>query len=170
MIKTLINKKRLQRKITALAKKISKDYRHKELVVIGVLKGSFVFLADLIRELTIPLTLDFIQLSSYGASTSSSGVIRVKKDIDLPLANKDVLIVEDIVDYGYTLDYLLSFLAKKKPKSVRICALLDKRSRRKVKVPLTYCGFTVPDKFIIGYGLDFAERYRSLPAVSIFQK
>lgn len=161
--KILITKNKIQKKVKELAKKISQDYQGKKLVLIGILKGAFVFLSDLMRQLTIPLELDFIQVASYGASTTSSGVIKIKKDIDLPIVGKQVLIVEDIVDYGYTMNYLLRFLKHKKPASVKVCALLDKPSRRKVKVPLAYQGFEVPDKFIVGYGLDFDEKYRNLP-------
>jgi len=168
-MKALISKTRIQKKVAVLARKISRDYNGKELVVIGVLKGAFVFLSDLIRGVSIPLEIDFVQLASYGASTFSSGVIKVKKDIDLPIENKDVLIVEDIIDFGYTMNYLLRFLAHKKPRSVKICALLDKPARRKVKVPIAYKGFVVPDKFIVGYGLDCDEKYRNLPFVACLQ-
>jgi len=165
-MKTLISRSRIKKRVAALARKISKDYRGKELILIGILKGAFIFLSDLIRELSIPAEVDFIQVASYGASTSSSGVIKIKKDIDLPIVGKEVLIVEDIIDYGYTMDYLLRFIAHKKPKSVKICALLDKPSRRRVKVPIAYKGFTVPDEFIVGYGLDLDEQYRNLTAIS----
>ncbi|OGB90367.1 hypoxanthine phosphoribosyltransferase [candidate division WOR-1 bacterium RIFCSPHIGHO2_01_FULL_53_15] len=165
-LKVLIPGSRLKKMIALLARRISKDYKGKDLVLIGVLKGAFVFLSDLMRELTIPVSLDFIQLSSYGAGTVSSGVIKIRKDIDLPIVDKHVLIVEDVIDYGYTLDYLLRFLANKKPASVRICALLDKPSRRKVKVAVDYSGFKLPDKFIVGYGLDFGEKYRNLPYIA----
>jgi len=141
------------------------DYKGKKLVLIGVLKGAFVFMADLLKEISLPLELDFIQVASYGASRNSSGVIKIKKDIDLPIAGKDVLIIEDIVDFGYTLDYLLKFLKNKKPRSVRVCALLDKPSRRKVEVPLAYKGFVVPNVFVVGYGLDQAERFRNCKEV-----
>lgn len=170
MVKVLISRTRVQKRVAALAGKISRDYRGRELVLIGVLKGSFVFLADLLRQLSVPAAVDFIQVSSYGASTYSSGVIKIKKDIDLPIVGKEILIVEDIVDFGYTLSYLLRFIGHKKPRSVRICALLDKPARRKVKVPIAYKGFTVPDKFIVGYGLDFGEKYRSLPYIGWLQK
>lgn len=165
-MKTLISKTKIQKKVSALARKISADYKGKDLVVIGILKGSFIFLADLIRKISAPMAVDFIQVASYGASTFSSGVIKIKKDIDLPVENKDVLIVEDIVDFGYTMNYLLRFISHKKPRSVRICALLDKPSRRKVKVPIAYKGFTVPDKFIVGYGLDQGEKYRNLASIA----
>jgi hypoxanthine phosphoribosyltransferase len=169
-MKTMISKPRIQKRVAALARRISRDYRGKELVLIGVLKGGFVFLSDLIRQITIPVEIDFIQVASYGASLDSSGVIKIKKDIDLPIVGKHVLIVEDIVDYGYTMDYLLRFLKHKKPRSVKVCALLDKPSRRRISVPISYKGFTVPDKFILGYGLDFDEGYRNLPFISYLEK
>ncbi|MGB9612835.1 MAG: hypoxanthine phosphoribosyltransferase [Candidatus Margulisiibacteriota bacterium] len=164
-VKVLISTTKLRKKVAELAREISKDYRGKDLVLIGILKGAFVFLSDLVRNLTIPVSIDFIQVASYGASTTSSGVIKIKKDIDLPIVDKEVLIVEDIVDYGYTMDYLLKFIGNKKPKRVKICALLDKPSRRRVEVPIDYKGFVVPDKFVVGYGLDFNEKYRNLPYV-----
>jgi len=169
-MKSLIKKDKIRQRISSLARKISRDYKGKELVLVGVLKGGFVFLADLIRQITLPLEIDFIQLASYGASTTSSGVIKVKKDIDLPIAGKDVLVVEDIVDYGYTMDYLLQFLADKKARSVKLCALLDKPARRKVKVRIDYRGFKVPDKFIVGYGLDCDEKFRNLPDIAYLEK
>jgi hypoxanthine phosphoribosyltransferase len=165
MTKILISRNKLKKRIKDLAAKISKDYKGKKLVMIGILKGSFIFLSDLVREINIPLEIDFIQVSSYGASRISSGVIKIKKDIDLPIVGKHILIVEDIVDFGYTLDYLLKFLADKKAKSVKVCSLLDKPSRRRVKVPISYRGFTVPDEFIVGYGLDFNEELRNLPEI-----
>ena len=163
--KKLIPRSKIDLKIRQIAKEISKDYKGKKLVLVGVLKGSFVFLADLIRNINIPIELDFVQVSSYGASRVSSGVIKIKKDIDLPIIGKDVLIIEDIIDFGYTMDYLIKFLSHKKPKSIKVCALLDKPSRRKVKVPIAYCGFRVPDEFIVGYGLDLSEKYRNLPDI-----
>ncbi|MFC1511221.1 hypoxanthine phosphoribosyltransferase [Candidatus Margulisiibacteriota bacterium] len=164
--KQLISQSRLKKQVKRLAKKISRDYKGKKLVLIGVLKGGFMFLADLLREITIPVEIDFIQVASYGASQTSSGVIKIKKDIDLPIVGQHVLLVEDIVDFGYTMDYLLGFLKKKKPKSVKVCALLDKSARRQVEVPIAYKGLEVPDKFVIGYGLDFAEKFRNLPYVA----
>lgn len=162
----LISQSRLEKKVKELAEEISSDYRGKRLVLIGVLKGAFVFLSDLLRHLTIPAEIDFIQASSYGASKKSSGRIKIKKDIDLSLRGKDVVLVEDIVDCGYTLNYLLGFLKSKKAGSIKICCLLDKPSRRKVYVPIAYKGFEVPDRFMVGYGLDFAEKFRNLPYVA----
>ena len=170
MPEILFSQLEIKRRVKELAGKINRDYRGKKLVLVGVLKGAFVFLADLLREIQIPVELDFIQVASYGASTHSSGVIKIKKDLDLSIVGKEVLLVEDIVDYGYTLDYLLKFLRDKKPRSIKICALLDKPSRRKVKVPIAYRGFKVPDKFIVGYGLDFAEKHRNLPYLAALRK
>ena len=161
----LISNNKIQRRVRELGRQISKDYKGKKLVLVGILKGAFVFMADLLREITIPVEIDFIQVSSYGASKTSSGVIKIKKDIDLPIVGKHVLLVEDIVDYGYTLNYLLKFLKVKKPKSIRVCAMLDKPSRREVEVPIAYKGFSVPNKFVVGYGLDFAEKLRNLPEI-----
>lgn len=169
-MKTLLSQTRIQKKVKELARKISRDYRGREVVAIGVLKGSFIFMADLVRQLTLPVEIDFIQVASYGASTFSSGVIKIKKDIDLPIVNKDVLLIEDIIDYGYTMDYLLRFIGNKKPRSVQVCSLLDKPERRKVKVPIKYLGFKVPDRFIVGYGLDFSEKHRNLPYISYLEK
>ena len=169
IVKTLISRGKLRKKVKELALKISRDYKGKKLVIVGILKGAMVFMSDLMRQMKIPVEIDFIQASSYGASQTSSGKIKVKKDIDLPLAGKHVLLVEDIIDCGYTLDYLLGFIKRKRASSVRICVLLDKPSRRKVPVPLAYKGFEVPDKFIVGYGLDFAEKYRNLPYVAVLR-
>lgn len=166
-IKKLISHQRLQKKVAQLARRIAKDHKGKKLVLIGILKGAFVFLADLLRQLDIPVEVDFIQVSSYGASHRSSGVINIKKDIDLSIVGKHVLLVEDIVDYGYTMDYLLKFLKAKRPKSISVCALLDKPSRRVVEVPIAYRGFVVPDKFVVGYGLDFAEKFRNLDHIAV---
>jgi hypoxanthine phosphoribosyltransferase len=163
----LITTRRIKQRIKTLGRQISADYRGRELVVIGVLKGSFIFLADLVRNLTVPVTLDFIQVSSYGTSSRPSGRVKVMKNTDLPLAGRDVLIVEDIIDYGYTIDRLIRFLKRQKPRSIKVCALLDKPARRRVKVPLAYRGFTVPDKFIVGYGLDFSEKLRNLPYIGV---
>lgn len=164
--KVLISKKRLKKRVKGLAREISRDYRGKKLVLVGILKGAFVFMADLLREISIPVEIDFIQVSSYGASKTSSGVIKIKKDIDLPIVGKHVLLVEDVIDYGYTLHYLLNFLKVKKAKNIRVCTMLDKPARREVDVPIAYKGFEVPNKFIVGYGLDFAEKLRNLPYIA----
>lgn len=153
-----------------LGKQISEDYEGRDLVLVGVLKGGFVFLADLMREITIPVDMDLIAVSSYGASTRSSGVVRIIKDIDLDVAGKDVLIVEDLVDTGLTLKHLKELFNTRGPKSVKICTAFDKPSRRKVEIEVEYNGLEVPDKFIVGYGLDYAGKYRNLPDVCTLKK
>jgi len=169
-IEVLLTKDKIQQKVSELAKSISADYSGRELVIISILKGAFVFTSDLIRALTIPVKIDFVQISSYGASKTSSGVMKVKKDIDEEVEGKDVLIVDDIIDYGYTLDFLAKHLKHKKPASVNICVLLDKLSRRRVEVPLSYRGFEVPDVFVVGYGLDYAESYRNLSYIGYIKE
>ena len=169
-IKKLIGKGSIQKKVEALAKKISRDYRSKDVVFIGILKGAIVFLSDIIRNVSIPVSIDIVQLSSYGVSSTSSGIIEMKKKIDINIKGKHVLVVEDIVDCGYTLDFLLKHLSKRKPASLNVCVLLDKVARRKVKVPLKYRGFKVPDKFMVGYGLDFKEKWRNLPYIGFISE
>lgn len=168
--KILIDEKTIKGKVKELAKKISRDYKGKDLVLIGILKGAIVFLSDLIREIDIPVSIDLIQVSSYGASTTSAGVIKLVKDIEIDIEGKDVLIIEDIIDFGYTLDYLLKYLGSKSPRTVEVCVLFDKIPRRKVEVPLKYKGFDVPDKFLVGYGLDYADKYRNLPYVAVLKE
>ena len=163
----LFDEKTIKGKVKELAKRISADYKGKDLILVGILKGAIIFLSDLMREIGIPLSVDLIQVSSYGASTTSTGVIKLVKDMELDIAGKDVLLVEDIIDYGYTLDYLLKYLSSKGPRSVKICVLFDKKERRKVAVSLDYKGFDVPDKFLVGYGLDHAEKYRNLPYLAV---
>lgn len=156
----------LQHRIKELAAEVSRDYAGKDLLLIGVLKGAVFFLADLMRELDVPCEVDFMAVSSYGSSTDSSGVVRIIKDLDAPLEGRHVLIVEDIVDSGLTLQYLMRTLNARNPASLEVCALLTKPERRKVDMPARYIGFEIPDKFAIGYGLDYAERYRNLPYVA----
>ena len=151
--------------VKRLGRRLSEDYAGKELVLVGVLKGGFIFLADLMREISIPVDMDFIAVSSYGESTRSSGVVRIIKDIDLDVVGKHVLIVEDLVDTGLTLRHLKDLFNTRGPKSVKICTAFDKPSRRKVEIEVEYNGIEVPDKFIVGYGLDYAGRYRNLPDV-----
>ena len=169
-IKKLIGKGSIQKKVKIIANRISRDYRSKDLIFIGILKGAIVFLSDIIRNVSIPVSIDFVQLSSYGASSTSSGIIKMKKKIDINIKGKHVLVVEDIVDCGYTLDYLLNHLSKRKPASLDVCVLLDKVSRRMVEVPIKYKGFDVPDKFIVGYGLDFKEKWRNLPYIGFISE
>jgi len=156
--------------VTSLADEITQAYAGKCPLVIGVLKGSFIFMADLVRNLNFPLELDFIRLSSYGCGTESSGKVKVIQDIITPSEGRDVLVVEDIVDSGYSISFLLGYLQKKKSASVKLCCLMDKPLRRKVPVPVDYVGFTVPDKFLVGYGLDCAEQYRNLPDICVLEE
>lgn len=166
----LVTKESLEEKARELGKRISSDYEGKELVLIGVLKGGVVFFADLIRHITIPIEMDFISVSSYGSSTKSSGVVRIIKDIDIDITNKHVLIVEDLVDTGLTLRYLKDLFEDRGPKDVKVCTALDKPSRRKVEVEVAYNGITIPDKFVVGYGLDFGGKYRNLPEVCVLKE
>jgi hypoxanthine phosphoribosyltransferase len=163
----LISEERLHTRIGELAEEISADYAGRELVVIGVLKGAVFFIADLVRRLDMPCELDFMAVSSYGSSTHSSGVVRILKDLDAVIAGRHVLVVEDIVDSGLTLSYLLKNLASREPASLEICALLTKPGHRRLALPLRYVGFELDDVFVIGYGLDHAERYRNLPHIAV---
>jgi hypoxanthine phosphoribosyltransferase len=162
----LVQADELQHRIGEMAEEVSRDYEGKDLLLIGVLKGAVFFLADLMRRLDIPCEVDFMAVASYGSSTDSSGVVRILKDLDAPLEDRHVLIVEDIVDSGLTLQYLMRTLEARGPASLEVCALLTKPERRKVEMPARYVGFEIPDKFAIGYGLDYAERYRNLPYVA----
>lgn len=163
----LISRQEIKKTIARLAKQIRTDYEGKNPVIISVLKGSAVFFADLIRELNIPLQIEFMQLSSYGSSMESSGKIKVVQRLRTSIKNRHVLVIEDIVDTGHTLSYLMKYLARKKPASLKLCALTDKPSRRVVPVKIDYLGFTVPDKFIVGYGIDFNEEYRYLADICV---
>ena len=163
----LIDEARLQSRIRALGAELSSDYADREVLLVGVLKGAVFFMADLMRSLTVPCEIDFMAISSYGASTDSSGVVRILKDLDSNITDRHVLVVEDIIDSGLTLSYLLRNLESRGPASLEICALLTKPSRREIDVPVRYVGFEIPNKFVIGYGLDYAERYRNLPYVGV---
>jgi hypoxanthine phosphoribosyltransferase len=163
----LIDRDVLQRRIEELGEEISTDYAGRDLLLVGVLKGAVFFMADLMRNLTIPCEIDFMAISSYGDSTDSSGVVRILKDLDINIEGRDVLIVEDIIDSGLTLSYLMRNLEAREPASLEICALLTKPERREADVPVRYIGFEIPNRFVIGYGLDFAERYRNLPYVGV---
>jgi hypoxanthine phosphoribosyltransferase len=163
----LIEQDALQARIGELGQEISKAYEGRDLLLVGVLKGAVFFMADLMRELTVPCEIDFMAISSYGAATDSSGVVRILKDLDINVSGRDVLVVEDIIDSGLTLSYLLRNLESREPASLEICALLTKPERREIEVPVKYVGFEIPNKFVIGYGLDFAERYRNLPYVAV---
>jgi hypoxanthine phosphoribosyltransferase len=160
----------LARRVKELGEEVSRDYTGKDLLMIGVLKGAVFFLSDLMRHMTIPVEVDFMAVASYGSATRSSGVVRILKDLDAVIEDRDVLIVEDIVDSGLTLQYLLRNLAGRNPRSLEVCALLIKPERRKVELNTRYVGFEIPDKFAIGYGLDHAERYRNLPYVAALKQ
>jgi hypoxanthine phosphoribosyltransferase len=163
----LIDQDALQRRIAELGEEISADYAGRDLLLVGVLKGAVFFMADLMRGLTIPCEIDFMAISSYGDSTDSSGVVRILKDLDINIEGRDVLVVEDIIDSGLTLSYLMRNLEAREPASLEICALLTKPERREIEVPVRYVGFEIPNRFVIGYGLDFGERYRNLPYVGV---
>jgi hypoxanthine phosphoribosyltransferase len=163
----LIEEDALQRRIGELGREISADYAGRDLLLVGVLKGAVFFMADLMRNLTIPCEIDFMAISSYGASTDSSGVVRILKDLDINIEGRHVLVVEDIIDSGLTLSYLIRNLEAREPASLEVCALLTKPERREIDVPVRYVGFEIPNRFVIGYGLDFAERYRNLPYVGV---
>lgn len=168
IVEVLISREKVEERIKELAKEIEKDYAGKELVCVGLLKGSVMFMADLIKAVDLDLRIDFMKVSSYGSGTNSTGVVKILKDADVDLAGKDVLIVEDIIDTGLTILNVKDFLSKKNPNSVRVCTLLDKPSRRVVEVKGEYVGFEIPDEFVVGYGLDLDEKYRNLPFVGRF--
>lgn len=157
-------------KVAELGAIISKDYENEDLIVIGILKGSNIFMSDLIRKITLPISIDFMVVSSYGNSSETSGVVKILKDLEYNIEGKNIMIVEDIIDTGLTLSYLKDTLLRRNPKSLRICTLLDKPSRRKAKLPIDYKGFEIPDEFIIGYGIDYAEKYRNLPYVASLKR
>jgi hypoxanthine phosphoribosyltransferase len=166
----LFNEEQIESRVRELGEVISRDYSGKNPVVIGILKGSLIFMADLIRRLTIPLSIDYVAVSSYGRSTDSSGVVRIVKDLDEPIEGRHVLVVEDIVDTGLTLRYLLDNLQSRGPLSIAVCVFLDKPSRRKVDIVPDYCGFEIPDEFVVGYGLDYAENYRNMPFIGVLDR
>ena len=167
---TLRSQEEIETKVIELAKKIEMDYKNQEVLIVGVLKGAFVFVSDLVRNINLDLSLDFIAVSSYGMSTESSGVVKINKDIEMDLTGKNVIIVEDIIDTGLTLKYIKEYLSGKNAKSVRICTLLDKPSRRKCNVDVDYVGFEIEDLFIVGYGIDCKEKYRNLPYIAYVQE
>ncbi|MBQ2942242.1 MAG: hypoxanthine phosphoribosyltransferase [Clostridia bacterium] len=166
----LISEEELDAKTSELASEISEDFKGEELIVIGILKGGVVFAADIIKKISIPMEIEFMAVSSYGKESETSGVVTLKKDIDTSIAGKNVIVVEDIVDSGYTMKYLTKLLLDRHAKSVKICTLLSKPSRRKVEIDLDYVGFEVPDEFVVGYGLDFDEKYRNLPFVGVLKR
>jgi hypoxanthine phosphoribosyltransferase len=163
----LVEPEALTQRVRELGEQISGDYAGRDLLMVGVLKGAVFFLSDLMRHISSPCEVDFMAVASYGSSTDSSGVVRILKDLDIPIEGREVLIVEDIVDSGLTLSYLLRTLKARNPESLEVCALLTKPERRKVDLPIRYVGFEIPNRFAIGYGLDHAERYRNLPYVAV---
>ncbi|HET7760600.1 MAG TPA: hypoxanthine phosphoribosyltransferase [Gaiellaceae bacterium] len=166
----LIDEETLASRVAELGAEVSADYHGRDLLLIGVLKGAVFFMADLMRHLTVPCEVDFMAISSYGDATDSSGIVRILKDLDINIEGRDVLVVEDIIDSGLTLSYLIRNLESREPASLEVCALLTKPSRREIDVPVRYVGFEIPNKFVVGYGLDFAERYRNLPYVGVLDE
>mgnify|MGYP000907744795 FL=1 len=169
VLRVLISEDEIREKVRELGGKITADYKNSNLMLVTVLKGAVVFLADLMRQIDVPAEIDFMVVSSYGSGVKSSGVVKIVKDLDVPLAGKDILIVEDILDSGLTLSYIKELLESRGPRSIRIATLLDKPSRRKVDLQADYIGFSVPDEFVIGYGLDYDEKYRNLPYIGILK-
>ena len=168
-IEVMIGEEELRKRIKELGQKITEDYEGKDLMLVGVLKGAIMFMADLSREIKLPLSMDFMAVSSYGASTKSSGIVRILKDLDVSIEGKNILIVEDIIDSGLTLSYLKKVLEDRNPQSIKICTLLDKPTRRVADVRVDYVGFEIEDRFVVGYGLDYAEKYRNLPFIGILK-
>jgi hypoxanthine phosphoribosyltransferase len=166
----LIDEETLAARVAELGAEISSDYQGRDLLLIGVLKGAVFFMADLMRHLTVPCEVDFMAISSYGDATDSSGIVRILKDLDINIEGRDVLVVEDIIDSGLTLSYLIRNLESREPATLEVCALLTKPTRREIDVPVRYVGFEIPNKFVVGYGLDFAERYRNLPYVGVLSE
>ena len=169
VLRVLLSEDEIREKVRELGGKITADYKNSNLMLVTVLKGAVVFLADLMRQIDVPAEIDFMVVSSYGSGVKSSGVEKIVKDLDVPLAGKDILIVEDILDSGLTLSYIKELLESRGPRSIRIATLLDKPSRRKVDLQADYIGFSVPDEFVIGYGLDYDEKYRNLPYIGILK-
>jgi hypoxanthine phosphoribosyltransferase len=165
----LLTEDQIQARVAELGGQLNADYAGLDPVLISVLKGSIVFLADLVRNMELPLSIDIMEVSSYGAATETSGQVRILKDLSNPIEGRHVIVVEDIIDTGLTLNYLLRYLREKGPASLRICCLLDKPARRLTEIPIDYVGFTIPDRFVVGYGLDYGERYRNLPYVGVLR-
>ncbi len=167
--RVLFSEEELRQRVAEIAAEIDRDYAGKEPLLVSVLRGSFVFMADLVRQIHLPCTVDFMAVSSYGSGTTSSGQVKIVKDLSEQIEGKDVLVVEDILDSGNTLSYLLQLLQARRPASVRLCTLLDKPSRRTKPVDLHYAGFSIPDYFVVGYGLDYDEKYRNLPYIGVLK-
>ncbi len=168
-VKIFLPEHEVEERIAEVAKQISEDYAGQEVHLVCILKGSVFFSCELAKRITIPVTMDFMSVSSYGNDTKSSGVVRLAKDLDEPLTGKNVIVIEDIIDSGRTLSYLMDILSKRDPKTLRLCTLLDKPERRVVEVPVDYTCFNIPDEFVVGYGLDYAQKYRNLPFIGIVE-
>ena len=168
-VKVLLSEEEVDSRIRVIGEQISKDYEGKEIHLVCVLKGGTFFMCELAKRITVPVSLDFMAVSSYGSGTQSSGIVKIVKDLDEPLMGKDVIVIEDIIDSGRTLSHLLKMLQERKPASLRLCTLLDKPERRVVDVDIDYTGFQIPDEFIVGYGLDYAQKYRNLPYIGIVE-
>ena len=168
-IRVMISEEEVDAKIAEIGKKISEDYAGKQVHLICILKGSVFFTCELAKRITVPVTLDFMSVSSYGDGTASSGIVRIVKDLDESLEGKEVIVIEDIIDSGRTLHYLLDVLKKRQPNSLKLCTLLDKPERRVKEVTVDYVGFEIPDEFVVGYGLDYAQRYRNLPYIGVVE-
>ncbi|MDX9710528.1 MAG: hypoxanthine phosphoribosyltransferase [Trichloromonas sp.] len=168
-LKLLYSQEEIARQVKRLGDEISNDYPDSEILLVGVLKGSFLFVADLVRAISSPLIVDFVRIASYGSDTQTSGIVEIRKDLELPIKDRDVIIVEDIVDSGHTLESLYNLLLRRGPRSLKICTLIDKTTRREVSIRSDYVGFSLDDGFIIGYGLDYAEKHRNLPDIHLVQ-
>lgn len=168
-IRVMLSEEEVNERIRVIGEQISKDYEGKEIHMICVLKGGVFFMCELAKRITVPVSLDFMAVSSYGGDTKSSGVVKIVKDLDESIQGKDVLVVEDIVDSGRTLSYLMDMLRDRKPKSLQLCTLLDKPDRRVIPVDVNYTGFSIPDEFVVGYGLDYAQKYRNLPFIGVVE-
>ena len=168
-IVTLISDEEIKKRVTELGQQITKEYEGRNLVLVCVLKGSFVFTADLARAIDLPMRIEFLGVRSYGEGTSSSGVVQITQDLSRPIEGEDILLVEDIVDTGLTIAHLIDLFRTRKPNSMKVCALLHKPARTRIQVPIDYLGFTIEDKFVVGYGLDWAEKYRNLPSISVVE-
>ncbi|MCX7885467.1 MAG: hypoxanthine phosphoribosyltransferase [Caloramator sp.] len=166
----LLTEEEIKNKVKELSEQIIKDFPKGDIILIGILKGSVIFVADLMRSMNINVTMDFMAVSSYGMSSNTSGIVRILKDLDFDIENKDVVIVEDIIDTGTTLKYLYEYLKARNPRNLKICCLLDKVDRRKVDIKADYVGFSIPDEFVVGYGLDYAEKFRNLPYIGILKE
>jgi hypoxanthine phosphoribosyltransferase len=170
LLRILLPEETIRQRVRELGAEITRDYQGREIFFLGVLKGCYVFMSDLVRCVDLPCMMDFMAVSSYGSRTSTTGAVKITKDLSQDIEGRDVIIVEDILDSGVTLSYLKKYLAGRRPASIRIATLLDKPSRRKADIAADYCGFSVPDEFVVGYGLDYAERYRNLPFIGVLKQ